>query len=229
MNDPRLITEQLSYYRERALEYDEWFYREGRYDHGREHRAEWFREVATMEKALMPFARGKNVLELAAGTGLWTKRLVDAGARVSAVDASPEAIALNRKRLKGSQVHYEIRDIFSWQPSAKFDMVFFSFWLSHVPSYLFERFWQTVRNALLPGGSALFIDSLLEQTSTAKDHTRLSRPGTAWRKLNDGREFQIVKVFYEPQTLERDLGALGWSGSVESSGKFFLYGSMSPR
>ena len=228
MNDPRLIADQLTYYRERASEYDEWFFREGRYDRGPAHRAEWFREMATIEAALLPALCGKKVLELAAGTGLWTKRLLDAGARVTAVDASSEAITLNRSRVQDSEVSYEIADIFCWRPCVKFDVVFFSFWLSHVSPHLFARFWGTLRDALLPTGSALFIDSLLEQTSTAKDNTLLNRSGIAWRKLNDGREFRIVKVFYEPQKLARDLVSLGWSGSVQWSGKFFLYGSMRP-
>ncbi len=29
-----ILEEQKAYYRERAAEYDEWFYRQGRYDHG---------------------------------------------------------------------------------------------------------------------------------------------------------------------------------------------------
>ena len=44
--------------------------------------------------------------------------------------------------------------------------------------------------------------------------------------LNDGCEFRIVKIFYEPADLERRLTGLGWSGWVRSSGTFFLYGSL---
>jgi demethylmenaquinone methyltransferase/2-methoxy-6-polyprenyl-1,4-benzoquinol methylase len=36
--DENILAEQLAYYRARASEYDEWFQREGRYDHGHEHR-----------------------------------------------------------------------------------------------------------------------------------------------------------------------------------------------
>ncbi len=34
VTDRRILEEQKAYYRARAAEYDEWFYREGRYDHG---------------------------------------------------------------------------------------------------------------------------------------------------------------------------------------------------
>lgn len=39
MDEPKLLAEQLAYYRARAGEYDQWFLREGRYDRGPEHRA----------------------------------------------------------------------------------------------------------------------------------------------------------------------------------------------
>jgi hypothetical protein len=82
--------------------------------------------------------------------------------------------------------------------------------------------------ALKPGGSAFFIDSLFEPTSTAVDHLTPDRSGTAHRRLNDGREFRIVKVFYEPAILEKQLIEMRWQGWVRSSGNFFVYGNMTP-
>ena len=86
-----------------------------------------------------------------------------------------------------------------------------------------------VRRALKPGGHAFFMDSLFEQASTARDHVAIDKSGFAQRKLNDGREFRIVKVFYEPTILEQRLrkdGWHGWHGWVRGTGKFFLYGCM---
>jgi hypothetical protein len=48
MNNPistQTLQEMKTYYRERAPEYDEWFYRQGRYNHGPEANACWFAEV----------------------------------------------------------------------------------------------------------------------------------------------------------------------------------------
>lgn len=228
MTDQELIDQQLAYYRARAPEYDQWFLRQGRYDRGPEHRAEWFREVSTIDTALRPIVQQKNIVELACGTGLWTERLARAGARVLAVDGAPEAIAINRERLGSTKVEYCVADIFTWTPPTTFDVVFFSFWLSHVPPARFDEFWATVRSAVKPGGAALFIDSLLEQSSTARDHDPPGASGVVLRRLNDGREFRIVKVFYEPAVLEQRLLERGWRGWVRSAGRFFLYGSMQP-
>lgn len=80
--------------------------------------------------------------------------------------------------------------------------------------------------ALKPGGRVFFIDSKYDQTSTARDH-HLGPPetGTATRRLNDGREFEIVKIFYRGEELERRLSRLGWRVQVRETAHYFLYGS----
>jgi demethylmenaquinone methyltransferase/2-methoxy-6-polyprenyl-1,4-benzoquinol methylase len=107
-------------------------------------------------------------------------------------------------------------------------MVFFGFWLSHVPVDRFDAFWAMVRSALRPGGRVFWVDSLLEPASTARDHEPLDNSGVVVRRLNDGREFRIVKIFHEPADLERRLARLGFVGWVRSSGTFFHYGCVSP-
>jgi demethylmenaquinone methyltransferase/2-methoxy-6-polyprenyl-1,4-benzoquinol methylase len=226
MRDGHLLDQQIAYYRARAPEYDEWFLRQGRYDRGPEFRARWGREVDEIAAVLASLTQGAEVLELACGTGLWTQRLAASGCSVRAVDASPEVIAINRDRVRSPNVEYQIADIFAWTPTNTFDVVFFSFWLSHVPAERFDGFWELVRSALRPGGHAFFIDGLLEPTSIAQNHDPPDRSGVARRRLNDGREFDIVKVFHEPAELERRLVEQGWSGWVRSTETFFLYGSM---
>ena len=51
-------------------------------------------------------------------------------------------------------------DIFNWEPDDTYDVVFFSFWLSHVPQDRFEWFWSLVDRALVPGGRVFLIDNL---------------------------------------------------------------------
>jgi demethylmenaquinone methyltransferase/2-methoxy-6-polyprenyl-1,4-benzoquinol methylase len=214
MDEDRLVENQIAYYRARAGEYDEWFLRHGRYDRGPEHRAAWFRELAIIETALSAQLRDVEVLELACGTGLWTRHLARNNRRVVAVDASPEVLAINRDRVGAGVVEYLEADIFALAPPGRFDAVFFAFWLSHVPRARFDAFWRDVRAALRPGGLAFFVDSLFEQSSTARDHGQLDESGVVSRRLNDGREFEIVKVFYEPAELEQRLVQRGWRGSV---------------
>jgi demethylmenaquinone methyltransferase/2-methoxy-6-polyprenyl-1,4-benzoquinol methylase len=227
MEEAQLLDRQVAYYRARAGEYDEWFLRQGRYDRGPEHRAEWFAEVTKVEETLRSTVQGADVLELACGTGLWTRHLAESNRHVTAVDASPEVLEINRARVGASNVNYVTADIFSWTPPASFDVVFFAFWLSHVPPTRFDPFWEMVGRALRPRGLVFFVDSLLQQSSTAKDHDPLDTSGIVRRRLNDGREFEIVKVFYDPPDLQKRLSSRGWKGWVRSTGAYFLYGAMS--
>jgi SAM-dependent methyltransferase len=229
MKDDELLREQIDYYRARAGEYDEWFFRQGRYDLGPAHRDAWLAEASIVEAALAQSVPPGDVLELACGTGLWTRRLVERHRRVLAVDISPETIAINRERVHSDRVEYQVADLFNWAPPAQaFDAVFFGFWLSHVPAARFDAFWTMVKTAVKRDGCVFFVDSLFEQTSSARNHDPIDQSGVARRKLNDGREFKVVKIFYEPGALEQQLVRRGWSGTVASTGRFFLYGSMKP-
>src|SRR6185437_317590 len=146
MNDPLLI-EQAAYYRARAPEYDDWWQRTGRFDRGPEATGRWRAEVAQVEADLLRAGLTGDVLELACGTGWWTERLARTAARLTCIDGSPETIDINRRRLSAAGLalpRYEVADLFEWTPSASFDAVFFSFWLSHVPADRFDWFWAMV-------------------------------------------------------------------------------------
>src|SRR5437588_1807666 len=102
MTDPassQTLQDMMDYYRARAHEYDEWFYRRGRYDRGPEANARWFAEADEVFAALDALGIEGDVLELAAGTGIWTEHLVRTASSIIVVDASPEMIAINRARV----------------------------------------------------------------------------------------------------------------------------------
>jgi demethylmenaquinone methyltransferase/2-methoxy-6-polyprenyl-1,4-benzoquinol methylase len=95
-----------------------------------------------------------------------------------------------------------------------------------VPESRFEAFWEMLATALRPGGRVFFIDSDRSDRSTASDH-RLppADEETMLRRLDDGREFCIVKRFYAPEWLEDRLAELGWRMQVRRTGEFFIYGA----
>lgn len=222
-----LLGEQAYYYRERAGEYDDWWFRCGRYDHGPEANARWFADVAEVESAVAGLAPMGNVLELACGTGLWTRKLVTDARGVTAVDAAPEMLEINRARVDDPRVAYVEADLFAWEPDRTYDVCFFSFWLSHVPEERFAAFWEKVERALAPAGRVFFLDSSRHDLASAVDHKLPDRDEqTMLRRLADGREFQIVKRFYEPAELQRRLAQIGWTGTVDVTSEFFVYGQV---
>lgn len=48
---------------------------------------------------------------------------------------------------------------------------------------------------------------------------------TVTRRLEDGSEWQIVKLFYEPTELTDRLTDLGWNVEVRGTPHYFIYGS----
>jgi SAM-dependent methyltransferase len=207
-----VLSEQKRYYAERAPEYDDWWYRRGRYTRDPEHERRWLHDVAELEEQLRLFAPRGDVLELAAGTGIWTRRLVPAADRVVAIDANAETLALNTPAAE-----LVVADVFEWRPPQQFDLVFFSFWLSHVPGERFDEFWALVREALAPGGRVFLIDSGPPEVTAVGELQQ--------RQLADGREFTIVKRFWRPEELAKRLSDLGFELDLRlTDNGLFLHG-----
>ncbi len=216
----RLLVEQRRYYRERAPEYDDWWFRRGGYALDTEAAAGWFADVRELEAALDAFGPSGDVLELAAGTGIWTTRLLRYADRLTAVDAVPEVLELNRARTGGA-AEYVLADVFAWEPPREFDVCFFGFWHSHVPSRHFDAFWQLVGRALKPAGRVFLVDNARLGDS---GHLVSATGEVARRRLSDGREFDIVKRFWAPEELEREVAAVGWRLSVRTTANgHFIY------
>lgn len=204
-----LVREQIAYYRAFTPEYDRWRDDPLGWD-------EWNRrrmpELEAAAVDLRDAVEGRRLLEIACGTGWWTERLASVASLVTALDAAPEAIDIARTR--APDVHYVVGDVFSWEPDGPYDVVFFGYWLSHVPHGRFEAFWDLVRRALGPGGRALFVDKLPKDDPEVERRRPAFRvaehdDGTATRRVGDGREFRIADVYYEPGELEARLGELG--------------------
>jgi demethylmenaquinone methyltransferase/2-methoxy-6-polyprenyl-1,4-benzoquinol methylase len=216
----RLLSEQRRYYGARAPEYDDWWFRRARYELDAEAAEGWFADVAELEAELERFAPRGDVLELAAGTGNWTRHLVRYAHRVTAVDAVPEVLELSRAKL-GAAVDYVLADVFDWEPPRAFDACFFGFWLSHVPRERFEDFWQLVDRALKPDGRVFLVDNAHLGDPR---HLVSANGDVARRNVSDGREFDIVKRFWASDELERELAGLGWriSAGATANGHFLF-------
>jgi demethylmenaquinone methyltransferase/2-methoxy-6-polyprenyl-1,4-benzoquinol methylase len=220
-----LIADQIAYYRARAREYDESLRQLERYVSlggsvaGRPDDEDGT-EVATLLDPLERMGRFDTTLELACGTGWWTQWLAQHAGHVTAVDAAEEMLALNRERVNAANVRYILADVFSWRPDRHYDLVFFAFWMSHIPHGRFSAFWQMVSDSLAVNGQVFFIDELKRSWSL---ETRVDDDAVL-RQLEDGRQFRAVKVFYEPSEVETKLRTLGWNVEVRRAGRRFHWG-----
>ena len=143
------------------------------------------------------------------------------------MDASPEVIALNRKRVGAEHVDYVCADLFRWQPPRRYDFVFFGFWLSHVPAGAFIPFWSMVARALVPGGRVFFADSRNHPASREggyADWAPEPPPARSRRRLQGRPRVRDSEDLLQTRGAEAQLRSLGWRVAVRGTPTFFLHG-----
>jgi SAM-dependent methyltransferase len=204
----RLLAEQSAYYRTLGADY----LHQGLDLPGGDELAE----------ALEAFRPAGSVLELACGPGVWTGQLLRHASDVTAVDGSPEMLAIAAARLGAGQLRLVQADLFGWVPDRRYDVVFFGFWLSHVPLERFASFWSLVADCLKDGGRVFFADDAYR---TPDELIEGPSSSTIRRRLDDGTPYRIVKVPHHPAELERRLQRLGWSIKVTATAGPFYWGA----
>lgn len=203
----RLLGEQVAYYRALAPDY---------LDRSLDLPGGDFADV------LDAFGPAGSVLELACGPGTWTSKLLRYASDVTAVDASPEMIAIAKARVGEKRVRFIQADLFTWHPDRLYDVVFIGFWLSHVPDGRFESFWSMVADCLKPQGRVFFADDAYRTPAELVEGPSSS---TIRRQIPDGTAYRLVKVPHQPEDLERRLRQLGWDIKVTATAGPFYWGA----
>ena len=107
-----------------------------------------------MYELIRPEVKAKTVLELAAGTGLIAKHIVNAAAHIEATDASPEMIAEAKRDNRSAKLHFSMQDMFRLPYADKsFDVVIVSNALHIVPQP--EKALQEIKRVLKDDGTLI--------------------------------------------------------------------------
>ena len=108
-----------------------WDKNAGRYDRFMRRDRAAYKEMYAL---LRPVVKAKTVLELATGTGLIAKHIVNAAAHIEATDASAEMIVEARRDNRSAKLHFSVQDMFRLPYADKsFDVVIVSNALHIVP------------------------------------------------------------------------------------------------
>ena len=103
-----------------------------------------------MYELIRPVVRHKTVLELATGTGLIAKHIVNAAAHIEATDASAEMIAEAKRDNRSAKLHFSVQDMFRLPyVEESFDVVIVSNALHIVPQP--EKALQEIKRVLKDG------------------------------------------------------------------------------
>ena len=105
----------------------------------------------TMYALIRPVVKAKTVLELATGTGLIAKHIVNAAAHIEATDASAEMITEAKRDNRSAKLHFSVQDMFSLPyADGSFDAVIVSNALHIVPQP--EKALREIRRVLKDDG-----------------------------------------------------------------------------
>ena len=124
-----------------------------------------------MYALIRPVVKAKTVLELATGTGLIAKHIVNAAAHIEATDASPEMIAEAKRDNQFAKLHFSVQDMFCLPYVDKsFDVVIVSNALHIVPQP--EKALAEIRRVLKDDG-VLIAPTFTHGNSTLRGRIKL--------------------------------------------------------
>ena len=107
-----------------------------------------------MYALIWPVVKGKTVLELATGTGLIAKSIVNAAAHIEATDASVGMIAEAKRDNQSAKLHFSVQDMFRLPyADQSFDVVIVSNALHIVPQP--EKALQEIKRVLKDDGTLI--------------------------------------------------------------------------
>ena len=125
-----------------------WDKNAGRYDRFMRRDRAAYKEMCAL---LRPVVKAKTVLELATGTGLIAKHIVNAAAHIEATDASAEMIAEAKRDNRSAKLHFSVQDMFRLPYADRsFDVVIVSNALHIVPQP--EKALQEIKRVLKDDG-----------------------------------------------------------------------------
>jgi ubiquinone/menaquinone biosynthesis C-methylase UbiE len=189
---------QLSaYYAARAAEYERIYDKPERQD-----------DLARLRELVPKCLAGRNVLELACGTGYWTQFIARTAVSVTAIDINEETLAIARsKTLPPGRVTFEQGDVKSLSARhSTYTGSFAGFWWSHMPSRERRHFVESLHRALTPGAIVVALDNrYVEGSSTPISHTDSDGNSYQLRALGDGTQHTVLKNFPTEAELRSDV------------------------
>ncbi len=176
-----------SYYNDRANEYDKVY-----------SIADEQQDLAEATEIFQKLFLKKTVLEIACGTGYWTKQLSRSASSVLATDINASVVEIAKGRNDSQNVTFEVADMYDLQVKTGYDALFGGFIWSHILLQDLDGFLRKVIGFLKPDSIIVFIDSRqVGSTHTIESITKTDEQDNTYqtRYLENGTTHLIVKNF----------------------------------
>ncbi len=174
-----------AYYARRAAEYERIYARPERQA-----------DLAQMCTAIEDAFSGRRVLDVACGTGYFTRHAARRARSVSGIDANEETLAIARS--KGlANAEFVLGDAYALpQAREPYDAALVTFWWSHIPLSRIEEFGRALHRLLAPGATVLMADNTyVEGNSTSISRTDEGGNTYQTRTLENGERYEVLKNF----------------------------------
>jgi SAM-dependent methyltransferase len=181
-------------------------------------------DLATLHRKLPELLRGHKVLEIACGTGYWTRLIGASAASVHATDINEATLALARDRQQGGNVTFAQADAFDLPAVAgQYTAVFAGFWWSHVKREEQERFLAQLRAKLGKDVLLVLLDNVYVDGSSIVI-ARTDQEGNTYqfRPLASGERLEIVKNFPTDSYLRKKLATAAREIRIERLPYYWL-------
>lgn len=153
-----------------------------------------------------------DVLELACGTGIWTRHLSQFVKSILATDANLNMLKIAQQHLSQSNnVTFSVIDAYDLRSiKCKFTAGFAGWWLSHVDKNRIRDFLKGFHEILMPDSIVIFMDDtpmVLDGISSIDKHCN----SYTKRTLRNGTTYEIIKNFLNEASLEQTLAGIAYN------------------
>jgi demethylmenaquinone methyltransferase/2-methoxy-6-polyprenyl-1,4-benzoquinol methylase len=207
-------TNMRAYYSERAAYYDRVYAIPERQS-----------DLRLLESRVVETFRSSNLLEIACGTGYWTRLISPVANHITATDISSEVIEIARQRENCESVNFRIEDAFSMNLNpGYFDSLFSGLWISHITCQALRGFIEHAHQFLAPGSKVVFIDNSRRQCEELPIvHTDGAGNTYQDRELDDGSRHRILKNFPDASALESAIEGIGVNPQFEELDHYWWF------
>lgn len=191
------VTDELhAYYSARADEYEEIYHQNDPVK---------LAEQNAISKKIHETFSGRNVLEVACGTGYWTTGLSETAKAVVAIDYADEVLKIAQSKRYECPVQFQKYDAYNLKFSDNsFDGALVNHWISHVPTIKIRIFLQGLYRVLSEGAKVFVADDVRTKdilVYPSEDHDTY-----AIRTLNNGAKYKVLKNYYTPAEIKNLFG-----------------------
>ncbi|MCX6257148.1 MAG: methyltransferase domain-containing protein [Bacteroidia bacterium] len=179
-------TDLITYYKERANEYENIYLKPERQD-----------DLKSATLILQNIFTNRSIFEIACGTGFWTEKIAQTSTSVFATDINKELIEIAQQKKYGkASVSFGIEDIYQLPVKTIYESLFGGFIWSHIKLQDIDKFLESVNNSIIPGGLIVFMDNNFVEGSN-HPITGTDDAGNTFqkRKLEDGTTHLVIKNF----------------------------------